>query len=162
MFRPWQFGSTGPAERPMTRLQLELEPSSPNMAHARRRNPPPAAPDSGLPPEVRRPPEAAAGGGHLTQLGERAVKSCVWCGAEFEPRNNGGSAQRFCSKDCRQNFNTACRIWAGAEFEAERVSIDQLRTCLGQRACCVQRDSALEGMAGPRNGEGHARASGGR
>ncbi len=129
----------------------ELSSSNCMLAPSRRHNLPPAAPDSGLPPEVRRPPEAAAGGGHLTQLGERAVKSCVWCGAEFEPRNNGGSAQRFCSKDCRQNFNTACRIWAGAEFEAERVSIDQLRTCLGQRACCVQRDSASERGKAPRN-----------
>ncbi len=135
----------------MTCLSAERQSSSlRNMAHARRRLPLLAAPArSEMPNSICRPAQGAAGGGHLTQLGARALKSSVWCGAEFEPRNNGGSAQRFCSKDCRQNFNTACRIWAGAEFEAERVSIDQLRTCLGQRACCVQRDSALEGMQAP-------------
>ena len=73
-------------------------------------------------------------------------KLCMWCGTDFEPRSNGGSAQRFCSKNCRQDFNTACRIWAAQEYEVERVSIFQLRTCLGQRACCVQRNPAPEGL----------------
>ncbi len=70
---------------------------------------------------------------------------CTWCETACEPRSNGGSAQRFCSKDCRQDFNTACRIWAAQEYEAERVSIFTLRTCLEQRARCVQRDLASEG-----------------
>ncbi len=67
---------------------------------------------------------------------------CIWCGTAFEPRSNGGSAQRFCSKDCRQDFNTACRIWAAAECEAERVSIFELRTCLEQRARSLGCDRA--------------------
>ncbi len=67
---------------------------------------------------------------------------CTWCETAYEPRSNGGSAQRFCSKDCRQDFNTACRIWAAQEYEAERVSIFTLRTCLEQRARCAQRDLA--------------------
>ena len=53
--------------------------------------------------------------------------------------------QRFCSKDCRQNFNTTCRIWGAREYEGERVSIFELRTLLGQHTRCVQRDSAPEG-----------------
>ena len=40
---------------------------------------------------------------------------CTWCGSAYEFRSNGGSVQRFCSKDCRQDFNTACRIWAATE-----------------------------------------------
>ncbi len=68
---------------------------------------------------------------------------CTWCGTNFERRNNGGSAQRFCSKDCRQDFNTACRIWASQEYEAERVSISELRTCLGQHTRSLGRDPAL-------------------
>ena len=71
---------------------------------------------------------------------------CTWCGTEFEPRSNGSSAQRFCSKDCRENFNTACRIWAAQEYEAERVSIFDLRTCLEQRARSLQRDLASQGV----------------
>ncbi len=79
---------------------------------------------------------------------------CTWCGTNFQPRNNGGSAQRFCSKDCRQNFNTACRIWAAHEYQAERVSIFELRKALQQHTRCVQRDLSSEGAhlpAGPGN-----------
>ena len=70
---------------------------------------------------------------------------CTWCGTEFEPRHNGGSAQRFCSKNCRENFNTACRIWAAQEYQAERVSIFEFRRCLEQHTRCVQRDLGSEG-----------------
>ena len=70
---------------------------------------------------------------------------CTWCGSTYNPRSNGGSAQRFCSKDCRQDFNTACRIWAAQEYEAERLSIFTLRSCLGQHTRCVQRDPAPGG-----------------
>ena len=78
--------------------------------------------------------------------------ACIWCGTEFEPRSNGGSAQRFCSKDCRQDFNTACRIWGAQEYEAERVSIFELRAALGQRACCAQRDLASSRPGAPETG----------
>ncbi len=69
---------------------------------------------------------------------------CTWCATEFEPRNNGGSAQRFCSKDCRENFNTACRIWGAQEHQAKRVSIFELRTALQQRARSLGRDPGHE------------------
>ena len=49
---------------------------------------------------------------------------CTWCGAE--------TAEKFCSEVCQQDFETACRLWGAAEYEAERVSIFELRTCLGQ------------------------------
>ena len=77
---------------------------------------------------------------------------CTWCGTEFELRSNGGSAQRFCSKDCRQNFNTACRIWAAQEYRAERVSIFTLRTCLGQHTRSLGRDLAPEHAKAPETG----------
>ncbi len=77
---------------------------------------------------------------------------CTWCGTEYEPRSNGGSAQRFCSAPCRRTFDTACRIWAAAEYEAERVSIFTLRTALYQRARSLQRDPPPDGTSdGPRN-----------
>ncbi len=75
---------------------------------------------------------------------------CTWCGTAYEPRKNGGSVQRFCSKDCRQSLNTACRIWAAAEYEAERVSIFALRTALEQHTRCVESDPALERGKAPR------------
>ncbi len=69
---------------------------------------------------------------------------CTWCGTAYEPRSNGGKPQRFCSAPCRRAFETACRIWAAAEYEAERVSIFTLRTALYQRARSLQRDPAPE------------------
>ncbi len=70
---------------------------------------------------------------------------CTWCGTEYEPRSNGGSAQRFCSAPCRRAFDSACRIWAAAEYEAERVLIFTLRTALYQRARSLGRDLAPKG-----------------
>lgn len=67
---------------------------------------------------------------------------CTWCETEFEPRSNGGSVQRFCAAPCRRAFETACRIWAAQEYEAERVSIFELRTAVQQRARSLQRDLA--------------------
>ena len=69
---------------------------------------------------------------------------CTWCGSAYESRSNGGSVQRFCSTPCRRAFDSACRIWAAAEYEAERVSIFQLRTAFYERARCMGSDLAPE------------------
>ena len=53
-------------------------------------------------------------------------------------------AQRFCSRDCRHDFHTACRIWAMRELEAGRLSLSALRRCAGLRIRCVQRDLASQ------------------
>ena len=90
-----------------------------------------------------------------TQGADAMTSLCTWCGNEFEPRSNGGSTQRFCAKDCRENFNTACRIWAAREYQAERVSIFDLRTCLEQRARSLQRDPAPEGARPTRPAREH-------
>ncbi len=71
--------------------------------------------------------------------------SCIWCETKFAARKNGGSAQRFCSKDCRQDFHIACRTWAVREYEAGRVSLTALRSPPGQRARCIERDSDPKG-----------------
>ena len=77
---------------------------------------------------------------------------CTWCRTEFEPRNNGGSEQRFCSAPCRRAFDSACRIWAAAEYDAERVSIFALRTAFYERARCVESDPASERDKAPETG----------
>ena len=74
---------------------------------------------------------------------------CTWCGTAYELRSNGGKPQRFCSKDCRENFNTACRIWAAAEYKAEQVSIVTLRTALEQHARSIESDPASERGTAP-------------
>jgi len=52
---------------------------------------------------------------------------CLWCGELYKPRRTGGSAQRFDSDACRMAFHTAARLWALAEIEAGRLSVDQLK-----------------------------------
>ncbi len=63
---------------------------------------------------------------------------CTWCGTEYEPRNNGGKPQRFCSPDCRRDFFAACRAWAAREFEAGRVSVKDLQGASAQCARCYK------------------------
>ncbi len=69
---------------------------------------------------------------------------CTWCGTAYKPRSNDGSAQRFCSAPCRRAFDSACRIWAAAEHDAERVSIFALRAAFYERARCAQSNPASE------------------
>ncbi len=77
---------------------------------------------------------------------------CTWCGSTFEPQVTGRSVKRFCSKDCRQSFHAACRIWGEEAFGAGEVSIFQLQTCLARRARRTQRDSASERGKAPETG----------
>ncbi len=77
---------------------------------------------------------------------------CTWCGTAYEPRSNGGSVQRFCSAPCRRAFDSACRIWAAAEYEAERVSIFTLRTAFYERARSLRRDPVPERGKAPETG----------
>ena len=74
---------------------------------------------------------------------------CTWCGSAYELRRNGGSVQRFCSALCRRAFETACRIWAAQEYDAERISIFQLRTAFYERARCMGSDLAPERSKAP-------------
>ncbi len=77
---------------------------------------------------------------------------CTWCGTAYEPRSNGGSVQRFCSAPCRRAFDSACRIWAAAEYDVERVSIFALRTAFYERARSLQRDPVPERGKAPETG----------
>ncbi len=87
---------------------------------------------------------------------------CTWCGSTFEPQVTGRSVKRFCSKDCRQSFHAACRIWGEEEFGAGQVSIFQLQTCLARRARRTERDSASERDNPPKPGRALSGLSGER
>ena len=52
---------------------------------------------------------------------------CLWCSGGFAPRRSGGSPQRFCSRTCRNNFNTAARRWISAAVDHGRLSIEDLK-----------------------------------
>ena len=68
---------------------------------------------------------------------------CTWCGTTFEPEVTGRSVKRFCSKDCRQKFHAACRIWGEEAYGTGEVTVWQLQRCLGRHEH-HQRDPALE------------------
>lgn len=55
------------------------------------------------------------------------MTACLWCGSGFEPRRDGGKAQRFCSPDCRLAFHRAARLWAIAAIDAGTLTVAALR-----------------------------------
>lgn len=69
---------------------------------------------------------------------------CTWCGTDFEPQGTGRSVKKFCSKSCRRDFHTTCRIWGEEQYGCGQVTIFQLRTCLGRRARRAQHDLARQ------------------
>ena len=63
--------------------------------------------------------------------GERAAPdpscACLWCGTTFQPRTDGGTAQRFCKPACRRAFDHASRAWVRRQFDAGLLSVADLR-----------------------------------
>lgn len=59
---------------------------------------------------------------------------CRWCDVK--------TTEGFCSADCRQNFNTVCQLWGEGAYGAGKVSIFQLRICLGRSLHRAHRDPA--------------------
>jgi hypothetical protein len=53
--------------------------------------------------------------------------ACPWCGSDFEPRRDGGKAQRFCREACRRAFDAAGRRWVAGAIAAGTVTIADLR-----------------------------------
>ncbi len=52
---------------------------------------------------------------------------CLWCGQAFKPRTTGGSAQKFCCMEHRQQFWIAARRWTVRAIEAGLLSVDCLK-----------------------------------
>jgi len=52
---------------------------------------------------------------------------CLWCGRAFKPRSTGGSAQKFCCTNHRQQFWIAARRWTMRAIEAGLLSVDCLK-----------------------------------
>jgi hypothetical protein len=52
---------------------------------------------------------------------------CLWCGRTFASRTTGGSAQKFCCTDHRQQFWIAARRWTMRAIEVGLLSIDWLK-----------------------------------
>jgi hypothetical protein len=53
--------------------------------------------------------------------------ACLWCGTTFQPRADGGTAQRFCKPACRRAFDHASRAWVRRQVDAGLLSVADLR-----------------------------------
>jgi hypothetical protein len=52
---------------------------------------------------------------------------CFWCGRRFEPRNDGGKPQRFCSTRCRRALDAAGRRYIFDALAAGSLTVADLR-----------------------------------
>jgi hypothetical protein len=52
---------------------------------------------------------------------------CVWCGAAFAPRKDGGKRQRFCRRACGRAFDRACRNYARRGLAEGTLTMDELK-----------------------------------
>ena len=56
-------------------------------------------------------------------------RQCDWCEEPFSPRKTGGTPQRFCAKQCRQDFHTAARQQTVRALARGSISINDLKHC---------------------------------
>jgi hypothetical protein len=52
---------------------------------------------------------------------------CLWCDRHFTPRATGGSLQKFCCTEHRQQFWIAARRWTMRAIEVGLLSVDCLK-----------------------------------
>ena len=52
---------------------------------------------------------------------------CYWCEGEFDPKWVGANEKRFCTVDCKDDFNTALRHYGRKAHDAGDVSVETLR-----------------------------------
>lgn len=60
------------------------------------------------------------------KLQGRLVK-CLWCPTEYEPRRDGGKAQRFCSPACRRAFDQAAREYVREAVKAGTLTVAEIQ-----------------------------------
>ena len=56
------------------------------------------------------------------------TKQCEWCQEEFQPRESGGSPQKFCSKRCKRLFEKSIRRWAYIQHAQGRINLSELQS----------------------------------
>ena len=55
------------------------------------------------------------------------ITKCQWCQNEFQPRESGGSPQKFCGRDCKRLFEKSIRQWASNKYSKGTLKIDELQ-----------------------------------
>jgi len=67
---------------------------------------------------------------------------CLWCSAPFEPRETGGTAQRFCCPAHRRAFDQAARAYVRHAIAEGRLTTSELKKVAGTSARAVTEASA--------------------
>ena len=55
------------------------------------------------------------------------TSQCEWCQEEFQPRESGGSPQKFCGRDCKRLFEKSIRQWASNKYSKGTLKIGELQ-----------------------------------
>ena len=53
-------------------------------------------------------------------------KNCQWCQKDFQPRESGGSPQKFCDRDCKRLFEKSIRQWASNKYSKGSLKLPEL------------------------------------
>jgi hypothetical protein len=53
--------------------------------------------------------------------------TCLWCRKGFQPCQDGGRRQRFCSRVCKDAFHRACRVYAIQAVEEGLLTVAEIR-----------------------------------
>ena len=56
------------------------------------------------------------------------TKQCEWCQREYEPRNSGGSPQKFCTKQCKRLFEKSIRQWSYKQHAQCKLNLSELQS----------------------------------
>ena len=97
------------------------------------------------------------GVGAPRDAGAAMTTACLWCGGPFEPRRDGGSAQRYCAPACRRAFDKAARTWVRQAIECGTLTVADLHEGAGTARAALR---AFGCRPGPscRAGTCHTRA----
>ena len=58
------------------------------------------------------------------------LHSCLWCSQTFSEQHRGGSSQKFCCKQCKQQYEKSLRLWTLLQLEKEKISVKDLQRLL--------------------------------
>jgi len=76
--------------------------------------------------------------------------TCLWCGHPFQS-HRGGSPQRFCSAQHRNEFWSALRRWGERAVASGRLTIDHIKN--GDAAACTLPPGAAQSVWVPALGK---------
>ena len=55
------------------------------------------------------------------------TRQCEWCQEKFQPRESGGSPQKFCGRECKRLFEKSIRRWAYMQYDQGKLNLSELQ-----------------------------------